>query len=222
MLASLAGLCALWLLGHFYYQLAWPLAHKALLLAAAGAALALIAGFALPHERVRETTSPEPVPALREGRQRWLIGAATLAVLAVVNFSIWQKEALISQGAPVFVELAPVDPRSLMQGDYMRLNFSLPGANGQATRRASHVVARVGPNGVARLLRLHDGGALAPGDILIELVYKHGHPMLVTDARYFTEGEAKRWEAAKYGEFRVQPDGRALLVGLRGANLQPL
>ena len=34
--------------------------------------------------------------------------------------------------------------------------------------------------------------------------------------------EANRWAGAKYGEFRVDPSGRALLVGLRGAELAPL
>ena len=47
-------------------------------------------------------------------------------MLPVANVGIWQKEQLIAHGQPVFVELAPVDPRSLMQGDYMRLEFRVP------------------------------------------------------------------------------------------------
>ena len=47
-------------------------------------------------------------------------------MLAVANAGIWQKETLIAEGKPIFVELGPVDPRSLMQGDYMRLAFRLP------------------------------------------------------------------------------------------------
>ena len=35
-------------------------------------------------------------------------------------------------------------------------------------------------------------------------------------------GATERWQAARYGEFRVDGSGRALLVGLRGADLQPL
>lgn len=46
--------------------------------------------------------------------------------------------------------------------------------------------------------------------------------MLVTDAFYFKEGEAQRWEAARFGEFRIDPSGRALLVNLRGENLSEL
>jgi uncharacterized membrane-anchored protein len=37
---------------------------------------------------------------------------------------------------------------------------------------------------------------------------------LVTNAWFFKEGTAKKWEGARFGEFRVVPDGRALLVGL--------
>jgi len=44
----------------------------------------------------------------------------------------------------------------------------------------------------------------------------------VTDAWYFKEGEAERWAAARYGEFRVDANGKALLVGLRGPKLEKL
>ena len=47
-------------------------------------------------------------------------------MLAVANAGIWQKETLIANGRPIYIELAPVDPRSLMQGDYMALAFPLP------------------------------------------------------------------------------------------------
>ena len=58
-------------------------------------------------------------------RFRWVVLLATLAVLVVVNSAIWQKERHIAEGEVVYLELAPVDPRSLMQGDYMALNFEL-------------------------------------------------------------------------------------------------
>ncbi|UUZ46717.1 GDYXXLXY domain-containing protein [Massilia sp. B-10] len=53
------------------------------------------------------------------------IALTALAVLAVANTGIWQKEKLIAEGLLIFVELAPVDPRSLMQGDYMQLRFRM-------------------------------------------------------------------------------------------------
>ncbi|CAG0878818.1 unnamed protein product [Cyprideis torosa] len=54
------------------------------------------------------------------------IALATLAIiLAVVNWSIVGKEKHLADGRKIYLELAPVDPRSLMQGDYMALRFRL-------------------------------------------------------------------------------------------------
>ena len=84
------------------------------------------------------------------------------------------------------------------------------------------VVARRDARGIATLQRLDHGEPLATDEIRIELSPKNQSWVLVTDAWFFKEGEAERWARAKYGEFRVGSDGRALLVGLRGAELQPL
>ena len=148
-------------------------------------------------------------------------------VLAVANIGIWQKENLIAHGLPVFVALAPVDPRSLMQGDFMALRFSVPSEGADAIHdgagaRRPKVVARRDARGIATLQRLDSGQPLAADELRIELSPKNGGWVLVTDAWFFKEGEADRWARARYGEFCVGSDGRALLVGLRGAELQKL
>ncbi|MFT3955531.1 MAG: GDYXXLXY domain-containing protein [Piscinibacter sp.] len=225
-LATAAAVAAAWIVGAFYYQLAWPLTTKALVLAAAGALLAALAAWAARLGTAQTAASggasPSPSP-----RASWGLLASLLAVLAVANGAIWQKEALIRDGRPLFVELAPVDPRSLMQGDYMQLNFNLPGE--PAERRAGllraqrpQLVVHVDQRGVATPRRVDDGTPLADGELRIELSPKDGRWTLVTDAWFFAEGEAERWSRAKYGEFRVDAQGRALLVGLRGAMLEAL
>ena len=157
-----------------------------------------------------------------------LIGLAAVATLAAVNVAIWQKEALIAEGRPVYVELAPVDPRSLMQGDYMRLNFRLPEdverqLDALVTRQRPHVVARRDARGVASLLRAESPGAVVAADeFRIELTPKNGRWIFVSDAWFFREGDGPRWAVAKYGEFRVAADGRALLVGMADAALLPI
>jgi uncharacterized membrane-anchored protein len=221
-LAAAASLAAAWVIGSFYYQLAWPLATKAEVLAGAGVLLGLLAWSLWPRGG---SAAPSRVAAGRGPR----VGAALslAAVLAVVNVGIVQKQALIEDGQAVFVPLAPLDPRSLMQGDFMRLNFALPRelpeqAGGLLSASRPRVVAKLDAQRVARLVRLHDGSALAPDELLIELTPRDGRWTVVTDAWFFKEGEAARWSGARFGEFRVRPDGQALLVGLRGAGLQPL
>jgi uncharacterized membrane-anchored protein len=50
---------------------------------------------------------------------------AGILILVVVNYGIYEKERLLANGRLVLLELAPVDPRSLMQGDYLALRFRL-------------------------------------------------------------------------------------------------
>ena len=48
-----------------------------------------------------------------------------LAVLITVNANIIKYENHLKTGATVLLELAPVDPRGFMQGDYMALSYAL-------------------------------------------------------------------------------------------------
>lgn len=165
---------------------------------------------------------------------------ACLAALAFINFSIAGKERLLANGKVVYLELAPVDPRSLMQGDYMALSFgiasgawrALEGVQSPGVRRPAgkrdlatadgRIVAELDSRSVARFRRLDGGTPLAPDEILLRYRVRAGQIKFATNAFFFQEGAAKRYEGARYGEFRVAPDGELLLTGLRDQDLQPL
>lgn len=222
-LALSAAAVALWVLGSFYYQLALPLTDKALILVAAGAVLG--AWLWLTRERPQEAPAGFAWPA---GAARWSIPLCALLSLGLVNGLIWQKEGLIAQGRPVFVKLAPVDPRSLIQGDYMRLNYALPSRPAVADiagpwQARPRVEGRLDERGVLADIRLlGPNEAPTPGLQLLELSPVNGHWTLVSDAWYFQEGQEPLFRAAAYGEFRALPDGRALLVGLADKDLRRL
>jgi uncharacterized membrane-anchored protein len=114
-----------------------------------------------------------------------------------------------------------------MQGDYMALRFATDDVirrhdlEGREDVPVTLVFKRDG-QGVATPTRLHRGETLAGDELVIQMVRKHGRWLLVTDAFHFKEGEGARWAAARYGEFRVNAGGKALLVGLRGDKLAPL
>ncbi|MES2319648.1 MAG: GDYXXLXY domain-containing protein [Pseudomonadota bacterium] len=223
-LAMAAGVAAVWIIGALYYQLSFPLGTKALMLLGAGALLAAISwsalrGQAMPFGGAAASNAPF---ATRLG-----ISVCAFAVLAVANVGIWQKETVIAEGRPVFVELVPVDPRSLMQGDYMRLGFRLP--QDQLRKYAKmpgasrlRAVGKIDARGILTLDHLDTGAPLAPDEMAIELTPNDRRWTLVTDAWYFKEGDAARWARARYGEFRVDAKGRSLLVNLRGPALEPL
>jgi uncharacterized membrane-anchored protein len=155
---------------------------------------------------------------------------AGLAVLAIVNFSIHQREKLLTEGKVVLLELAPVDPRSLMQGDYMALNFAvarvLRDQRGQEkVAENGRIVLRLDPRGVGSFARIDQGTQgtpLAPNEVVLRYRIRDRQPRFGTNAFFFQEGEAERYASAKYGEFRVAADGEAILTGLRGADLKKL
>lgn len=151
---------------------------------------------------------------------------AGLAVLAFVNFGIYRSERLLTEGRIVFLRLSPVDPRSLMQGDYMRLNFEVADqafpATASTPRADGHVVVLVDPNRIGRFRRLADGRPLAPGEVALRYRIRDGRPNFASNAYFFEEGAADRYSGAAFGEFRVGPDGDLILTRLRGPRLEPL
>ncbi len=53
-----------------------------------------------------------------------LLWGGLLLALVVANHGIVQRERILSDGRVLLLELQPVDPRSIMQGDYMALRFA--------------------------------------------------------------------------------------------------
>lgn len=149
--------------------------------------------------------------------------AAGVLILAAVNWTLHSRERLLAEGRVVLLELAPVDPRSLMQGDYMALAFAV--ANEPALRRApidGRMIVALDERGVGRFVRRDDGSPLAPGEIALRYRVRDGRVKFATNAFFFQEGRARDYAGARYGELRVSPSGEVLLTGLRGGALEPL
>ena len=95
--------------------------------------------------------------------------AVGLLVLVVVNVQIARKELLARSGRAVLLELAPVDPRSLMQGDYMALQFRASNdAFGRGARENladGHIVLQMDASGVGKYKRMDDGSPLAADEV---------------------------------------------------------
>ena len=220
--ASAAAIAGAWVIGRFYYDLQWNLVTKAEILIAAGCILAGLFVWARRH--VASCRQSVPLPLGRAALSLSVLGL--LVTLGVVNVAIWQKEDIIAHGRPVYIRLAPVDPRSLMQGDYMALNFELAPALQSELSDLSRlhrpkVSGAIDPRGVVTLEKIAEGvSTLAPNEIVIELSPGKQRWVVVTDAWFFKEGDGARWSKARYGEFRVMDDGRALLVGMADEALQ--
>ena len=60
---------------------------------------------------------------------------------------------------------------------------------------------------------------IAPGQLVLPLRYKQHRWIVGTDAWFFKEGTAEKWQQARFGKFRVGPDGTGLLVGMADKDL---
>jgi uncharacterized membrane-anchored protein len=147
---------------------------------------------------------------------RALLAIAVVLVLGAVNWSIVAKERIKMQGERIFLALAPVDPRSLMQGDYMALRFEL--ANNISAEAEGSAPLFVDARGIATL-----NPSPATAKLRIRYRVRNGQIWLGTNAYFFEEGSAGRYQGARYGEFRIDRDsGEAVLVGLADEKLESL
>ena len=158
---------------------------------------------------------------------RGLIALGALLVLGAVTHAIVGKERIKRDGEVAYLALAPVDPRSLMQGDYMALRFALVGeieSSDEKTGRRLHEgetrFASVALD-AQRVARLAVADTAAPMRLRYRI--RNGRVWLGTNAFFFEEGSAERFTGARYGEFRVdRASGEAVLVGLRDGSLKPM
>lgn len=158
--------------------------------------------------------------------RRLIVVIAGVVVLSVANVGIYQKQQLVDSGRIVLLELAPVDPRSLMQGDYMALRFQV--ANDAFRGRDlealddGRLVLTLDERNVGKFVRFDDGGSLASGEVVMRYRVRGGTPKFATNAFFFQEGTADLYAGARFGEFRVSPSGDAILTTMRNEKLEVL
>ena len=161
---------------------------------------------------------------------------ATIFILGIVNWSIIGKETHLAEGRIVYLELAPVDPRSLMQGDYMALRFKLANAVHDALPKADayrgwrqavnasdgYVVVDLDARQVATFKGLDTDPAMSENALHLRFRVRNGEVKFATNAFFFQEGHAQYYEPAKYGQFRVDAKGELLLVAMYDEDLKRL
>ncbi|MEZ4809809.1 MAG: GDYXXLXY domain-containing protein [Allomuricauda sp.] len=152
----------------------------------------------------------------------WIIVLLNLVLfMGLFNYSVVKKERLLSDGKLILLELAPVDPRSLMQGDYMDLRYAISDNlfNDGISKRGFCVV-RLDADGVGQKVRIQDHRTPKnEGELLIEYTSKKWFGINIgAESFFFQEGQSQKYEDAKYGGIRVDDDGNSILVGLYDAN----
>ena len=158
--------------------------------------------------------------------RKTIVILAGLAILALVNVSIYSRERLLNEGSVVILQLAPIDPRSLMQGDYMALRFQVGNdIRARVAKDSPHdgyAVMTLDNRRVATFARIDNGSPLAANEARMRYRMRETQIKFATNAFFFQEGDARLYSAARYGEFRVDNDGESILTALRDEQLTVL
>jgi uncharacterized membrane-anchored protein len=175
-------------------------------------------------------------PMISPKARGFVAALALLLILGWVNYSIARKETLLAEGRVIYLQLAPVDPRSMLQGDYMALDYQLSrdataalaassGIDGQPAgipNQDGRLVGMLDARGVAHFARLESAAPLAPQELLLRYRVRNGQLKFATNAFFFQEGSDAELQPARYGMFRVDRQGEMLLTHLCDADLRIL
>lgn len=148
-----------------------------------------------------------------------------LFVLVYFNYSIAKKEELIKEGQLVLLALAPVDPRSLMQGDYMELRYSISeNIDFRNMPKRGYCVVVLDKDNRANKIRFQkETTPLNKGEHLIKYTSSNEWNINIgAESFFFQEGSAAKFENAKYGGLKIDNDGNSLLLGLYDEQLRKI
>ena len=230
-------------LSGFYYQLSIPLLYKGVLLVSFAIIFAIIALFLHARYKPPSQSAVENYPIFKA--PIGLVGVFVIALLGAVNYKVQQFEDVLATGKPVVLKIAPADPRSLMQGDYMVLDYAILSELQQSQfspesneSNETTGIDELSPSGKKAYILVHldknhvatfcEAQSETPTDfkhctpnVYLPIRYKGWLPELPSQDYFFAEGKGEHYAQAEYAEYRFK-DGILLLARLLDKDLKGL
>lgn len=162
-------------------------------------------------------------------RAKWFFLVACVLAGFLGGYAVYTQRAL-QTAQTVYLKIEPVDPRALLSGDYMQLNYDFE--RPYLAEQGQALVLQVGENKVLYLPNEAEDEAQTtqapatqadtpqrPQTVRIKTLrasYRVPHQF------YFQEGTGKKYENAVYAKAAVLPNGSILLLGLTDKNFNLL
>jgi uncharacterized membrane-anchored protein len=154
------------------------------------------------------------------------ISITTLLVILVgFNFSIFQKEQVKKSTDEVILKLRPVDPRSIIQGDYMTLAYEIEEQSEKVNKdvkKPGFLIIEKGENNIANFVGFYKDQTLTENQKLIKYYSNWRGARIHPHSFMFQEGKAINFEAAKYALFKYNGDREYLLDSLLNEKLEKI
>ena len=157
--------------------------------------------------------------------KNYIILLNLIVLLFLFNKSVFHKEETLKNGELALLKLAPVDPRSLIQGDYMRLRYDIARNIPQdSVSKRGYCIVKLNDKEIAKRVRFQDN--VQPknnGEFAIRYnSQKWGNIDIGASAFFFQEGNVDTYNKAKYGGLMIDNNGKSILIGLFDKDLHKI
>lgn len=184
-------------LAYKYYDLFWTLLHKSI-------TLALLGVIAIAFTYIFAYRTRASVPEDTDAYSRLLHKSPVLIIIVIilqlgyVGYHAAASESLLSKGTQVKLAIEPLDPRSLLQGDYVRINYSISTPPASV---AKELESRRSLSRIKIVLRQGDDRVY-----VFDRLYKSGEAL--KDKEIIINGSLSGWQNIYYGiETYFVPEG---------------
>lgn len=152
-----------------------------------------------------------------------LITANFILLAGLFIFSVVKMENIKGKGKELYLKLAPVDPRSLMQGDYMTLSFDLDNQIGSVRRLREdydfpYKYVVVSQDSCKYLRGQNEPTPCEDNEVAIKLAPKDYWHSLPTKSYFFQEGTEQKYSNSEYARVKVDEYGNFVIVALCDEN----
>lgn len=143
-----------------------------------------------------------------------------LLLMLAFGYSVIKEERNLKQET-FYIKTAPVDPRSLIQGDYMILNYDITESARKEARglRKGYIRVRINDLKVAEFVRV-DNKYLPSSDNEISIQFHQNNSTMDigVNSYLFQEGTGNRYQKAQYAEVIELKNGELRLKHLLDRN----
>lgn len=151
-----------------------------------------------------------------------ILGLTLLGSVLLFNWSVFDKEQTLRIGKLVLLEMAPIDPRAPLQGDYMDLNYKATAdvAVDSIPHRGYCILKPIGDDVFEKVRFQANKDPLGKDEIALRYTTDRYQIHLGSSAFFFQEGKAALYDSAQYAGLRIDNRGSGILVGLYDQNRQ--
>ena len=204
-------------LGYKYYDLFWTLLHKSITFAIVGAIFFWIALYL--DKKKESSTSVGRFEFVLKGVRKWV--PIVIVQLFILVILIFQKETILRNGTDIILKVEPVDPRSLLQGDYVELSYNISQVESENFSQQVYVLVEKDAKGIYQIKEIYDTIEEAREEKTEEnqaiLTGKSNGETITYGIEHFfiEEGTGREVEQnAKYAKIRVGSNGDAILISI--------